>query len=177
MSNRDEDGGVRAQKSLTISSETKSKVDEQVILAAAALVDHFTGHAENRTFESRDEDALGIFNLRQPGQAVMHIGLIAADYRIGLLEAENRALRSAFESGTSLNESSRELFPDLRALRGAYLSDLQTIQTGRMPELSRFERRLWNADTRAKIIDAARALQIENTSLTPRKSADIVDRQ
>jgi len=176
MSNRDEDGDARAQKSLTLTSEANAKVDEKVILYAAALVEHFTGNAENRTFESRDEDALGIFNLRQPGQAVMHIGLVAADYRIGLLEAENRALRSAYESGTSLNESSRDLFPDLRALRDAYLSDLLTIHTGRMPELSRFERRLFNADTRAKIIDAARALQIESAHLAARKAPDKVER-
>ncbi|VXC94913.1 conserved hypothetical protein [Pseudomonas sp. 8Z] len=177
MSSRDGDGDYRAQKSLSINSNEKAKVDENIIISATAIVDHFIGLAENRTFESRDEDALGIFNLSQPGQAVMHIGLIAADYRIGLLEAENRALRSAYASGTSLNESSRDLFPDLRALRDAYLSDLLTIQTGRMPELSRFERRLWNADTRAKIIDAARALQIANTPLNTRKPADIVERQ
>ncbi|WP_312723472.1 hypothetical protein [Stutzerimonas nitrititolerans] len=177
MSSRDGDGNYRVQKSLSITSNEKAIVDEYIIISAEAIIDHFTGLAENRTFESRDEDALGIFNLSQPGQAVMHIGLIAADYRIGLLEAENRALRSAYESGASLNESSRDLFPDLRALRNAYLSDLPTIQTGRMPELSRFERRLWNADTRAKIIDAARALQIATTPLDTREPADIVERQ
>ncbi|UUY09009.1 hypothetical protein LRS11_02960 [Pseudomonas sp. J452] len=170
------DGDFRAQKSLTLISEANAKVDGKVILATAALVDRFTGQAETRTFESRDEDAIGVFDLRQPGQAVMHIGLIAADYRIGLLEAEIRSLRIALMSGTPPNDSSLELFPSLEALRDAYLSDLLTMKTGRMPELNRFERRLSNADTRAKITDAARALQIESAHLAARKAAGKAER-
>ncbi len=51
-------------------------------------------------------------------------------------------------------------------------SDLiQTETTGRMPQLRHFEQRVRNADTRAKIADASRALVIESAQIAAAANA------
>lgn len=125
-------------------------------------------------FQSTDLDDLGgLYDLKQPGQAVLYVGLIAADYRIARLETENRALRAALASGDALNESSLTLFPGLGSFMNAMNSDMKQVSvTGRMPQLRHFEQRVRNSDTRAKIADAGRALQLESARIAAAKATE-----
>jgi hypothetical protein len=158
-------------------------MDNRTLIAASALVAIFTGQVgacpledclpglSEPQFQSRD-DMLGLYDLRQSGQAAMHVGLIAADFRIALLETENRALRLALATGTPLDVSSLKFYPSLNSFLDAMKSDLiQTETTGRMPQLRHFEQRVRNADTRAKIADASRALVIESAQIAAAANA------
>ncbi len=100
-------------------------MDNRTLIAASALVAIFTGQVgacpledclpglSEPQFQSRD-DMLGLYDLRQSGQAAMHVGLIAADLRIALLETENRALRLALATGTPPDVSSLKFYPSLK---------------------------------------------------------------
>lgn len=158
-------------------------MDNRTLIAATALVAIFTGQVgacpledclpglSEPQFQSRD-DMLGLYDLRQSGQAAMHVGLIAADFRIALLETENRALRLALATGTPPDVSSLKFYPSLNSFLDAMKSDLiQTETTGRMPQLRHFEQRVRNADTRAKIADASRALVIESAQIAAAANA------
>lgn len=158
-------------------------MDNRTLIAASALVAIFTGQVaacpledclpglSEPQFQSRD-DMLGLYDLRQSGQAAMHVGLIAADFRIALLETENRALRLALATGTPPDVSSLKFYPSLNSFLDAMKSDLiQTETTGRMPQLRHFEQRVRNADTRAKIADGARALVIESAQIAAAANA------
>lgn len=158
-------------------------MDNRTLIAASALVAIFTGQVgacpledclpglSEPQFQSRD-DMLGLYDLRQSGQAAMHVGLIAADFRIALLETENRALRLALATGTPPDVSSLKFYPSLNSFLDAMKSDLiQTETTGRMPQLRHFEQRVRNADTRAKIADASRALVIESAKIAAAANA------
>lgn len=157
--------------------------DNRTLIAASALVAVFTGQVgacpledclpglSEPQFQSR-EDMLGLYDLKQPGQAAMHVGLIAADFRIALLETENRALRVALATGTPPDDSSLRFYPSLNSFLDAMKSDLiQMETTGRMPQLRHFEQRVRNADTRAKIADASRALTIESAQIAAAANA------
>lgn len=158
-------------------------MDNRTLIAASALVAIFTGQVgacpledclpglSEPQFQSRD-DMLGLYDLRQSGQAAMHVGLIAADLRIALLETENRALRLALATGTPPDVSSLKFYPSLNSFLDAMKSDLIQIETtGRMPQLRHFEQRVRNADTRAKIADASRALVIESAQIAAAANA------
>ena len=159
-------------------------MDNRTLIAASALVAVFTGQVgacpledclpglSEPQFQSRDQDMLGLYDLKQSGQAAMHVGLIAADFRIALLETENRALRLALATGTPPDVSSLKFYPSLNSFLDAMKSDLiQTETTGRMPQLRHFEQRVRNADTRAKIADASRALVIESAQIAAAANA------
>ena len=118
----------------------------------------FIGQASTYQLES----LLSMYELKQPGQIAMYAGLIAATYRIALLEAENRSLRIV--TGNLAVDNSIRFFPEVTAFMDAMNSDLRQAQaTGRMPKLMHFEQRVRNAETRSKISDAGRALKNEVT--------------
>ncbi len=125
-------------------------------------------------FQSRDlDDFGGLYDLKQPGQAVLNVGLIAADYRIALLEAENRALRTALAGGRALDDSSLKFFPSPTSFIDAMNSDMKQVKvTGRMPQLRHFEQRVRNAETRAKLADAGRALGLGYTRIAAETTAE-----
>ena len=109
------------------------------------------------------DSLLSMYELKQPGQIAMYAGLIAATYRIALLEAENRSLRIV--TGNLAVDNSIRFFPEVNAFMDAMSSDLKQVQaTGRMPNLMHFEKRVRNAETRSKIADAGRALEIKQAS-------------
>lgn len=134
---------------------------------AAELAKIFIGQASTYQLEG----LLGMYNLEQPSQVTMYIGLIAATYRIALLEAENRSLRIATENPAV--DNSIKFFPKISAFMDAMNSDLMQAQaTGRMPNLMHFEQRVRNAEIRSKIADAGRALEIEIAGFVAAKAAD-----
>ncbi|MGY8829219.1 MAG: hypothetical protein ACKVIS_06660 [Pseudomonadales bacterium] len=134
---------------------------------AAELAKIFIGQASTYQLEG----LLGMYNLEQPSQVTMYIGLIAATYRIALLEAENRSLR--IMAGNPAADDSIKLFPEVNTFMDAMNSDLRQVQaTGRMPNLMHFEQRVRNAETRSKIADAGRALEIEIVGFVAAKAAD-----
>lgn len=152
-------------------------MDTRTLIAASALVAVFTGQVgacplddclpglSEPQFQSRD-DMLGLYDLKQPGQAAMHVGLIAADFRIALLQTEIRALRIALATGTPPVDSSLKFYPSQSSFVDAMKSDLIQVETtGRMPQLRHFEQRVRNADTRAKIADGSRALIIQSAQI------------
>ncbi|AYW42610.1 TPA: hypothetical protein ACKPYC_001437 [Pseudomonas aeruginosa] len=161
-------------------------MDKKAMYAAAALAAAFIGPAgacplqecmpslSEAPFQSRDlDDFGGLYDLKQPGQAVLHVGLIAADYRIALLEAENRALRAALTGSRALDDSSLKFFPSPASFMDAMNSDMKQVNvTGRMPQLRHFEQRVRNAETRAKLTDAGRALGSESTRIAAETSAE-----
>jgi hypothetical protein len=161
-------------------------MDKKAMYAAAALAAAFVGPAGACPLEecmpglsdvpsqSRDlDDFGGLYDLKQPGQAVLHVGLIAADYRIALLEAENRALRTALTGDRALDDSSLNFFPSPASFMDAMNSDMKQVNvTGRMPQLRHFEQRVRNAETRAKIVDAGRALELESARIATAKAAE-----
>ncbi|MFU3726175.1 hypothetical protein ACM7JF_00935 [Pseudomonas aeruginosa] len=161
-------------------------MDKKAMYAAAALAAAFIGPAgacplqecmpglSDALFQSRDlDDFGGLYDLKQPGQAVLHVGLIAADYRIALLEAENRALRAALTGSRALDDSSLKFFPSPASFMDAMNSDMKQVNvTGRMPQLRHFEQRVRNAETRAKLTDAGRALGSESTRIAAETSAE-----
>lgn len=149
MSNRDEAGCARAKEKYPLISTDNALAD---------LAKIFVGQASTYQLEV----LLGMYELEQPGQIAMYAGLIAATYRIALLEAENRSLRIV--TGNLAVDNSIRFFPDVNAFMDAMNSDLRQAQaTGRMPKLMHFEQRVRNAETRSKIADAGRALEIEVT--------------
>lgn len=164
MSNRDDDEDFCTRK--------KRMTD-----AAAALAAAFIGPAGasplqecmpgvfDVPFQASDlDDFGGLYDLKQPGQAVLYVGLIAADYRIARLETENRALRAALAGGPALDDSSLKFFPSPTSFIDAMNSDMKQVKvTGRMPQLRHFEQRVRNAETRAKLADAGRALELGYT--------------
>ncbi|HCF1624155.1 hypothetical protein [Pseudomonas aeruginosa] len=161
-------------------------MDKKAMYAAAALASAFIGPAgacpieecmpglSEAPFQSRDlDDFGGLYDLNQPGQAVLHVGLIAADYRIALLEAENRALRTALAGGRALDDSSLKFFPSATSFIDAMNSDMKQVRvTGRMPQLRHFEQRVRNAETRAKLADAGRALELGYTRIAAETTAE-----
>lgn len=160
-------------------------MDKKMMFAAAALAAAFIGPAGacpieecmpglvEAPFQSRDQDDFsGLYDLRQPGQVVLHVGLIAADYRAALLEAENRALRNALAAGREPDESSLKFFPSPASFMDAMNSDMKQVEiTGRMPQLRHFEQRVRNAETRAKLADAGRTLELESAQIAAAKAA------
>lgn len=161
-------------------------MDKKAMYAAAALAAAFIGPAgacplqecmpglSDAPFQSRDlDDFGGLYDLKQPGQAVLHVELIAADYRIALLEAENRALRAALTGSRALDDSSLKFFPSPASFMDAMNSDMKQVNvTARMPQLRHFEQRVRNAETRAKLTDAGRALGSESTRIAAETSAE-----
>lgn len=134
---------------------------------AAELAKIFIGQASTYQLEG----LLGLHDLEQPGQVTMYVGLIAATYRIALLEAENRSLRIA--TGNPAVDNNIKFFPKIGTFMDAMNSDLMQAQaTGRMPNLMHFEQRVRNAETRSKIADAGRALEIEIAGFVAAKAAD-----
>lgn len=101
-----------------------------------------------------------IYDLRQPGQAVLHIGLVSSQYRIAKLETEIRAMRLALSKGTLAPDlNSLNLFPSENSLFATFEHDLQQIDaTGQMPKLRSFQQRLHNAWIKSLIADDGRAL-------------------
>lgn len=153
-------------------------MDNRTLIAASALIAVFTGQAgacaledclpglSEPQFQSRDQDMLGLYDLKQPGQGAMHVGLIAADFRIALLQTEIRALRIALATGTPPDDSSLKFYPSQGSFVDAMKSDLIQVETtGRMPQLRHFEQRVRNAETRAKIADGSRALIIQSAQI------------
>ncbi len=159
-------------------------MDKKLMYAAAALAAAFIGPAgacplqecmpglPEAPFQSRDlDDFGGLYDLKQPGQAALHVGLIAADYRIALLEAQNRALLTALAGGGTPDESSLKFFPSPTSFIDAMNSDMKQVEvTGRMPQLRHFEQRVRNAETRAKLADAGRALELESAQISAAKA-------
>lgn len=134
---------------------------------AAELAKIFIGQANTYQLE----DLLGMYDLEQSGQVAMYVGLIAATYRIALLEAENRSLRIV--AGNPAADNSIKLFPGVSTFMDAMNSDLRQVQaTSRMPNLMHFEKRVRNAETRSKIADAGRALEIEIAGFVAAKAAE-----
>lgn len=147
MSNRDEAGYAHAKEKYPLISTGNALAD---------LAKIFIGQASTYQLEV----LLGMYELEQPGQIAMYAGLIAATYRIALLEAENRSLRIV--TGNLAVDNSIRFFPEVNAFIDAMNSDLTQVQaTGRMPNLMHFEKRVRNAETRSKIADAGRTLEIK----------------
>lgn len=112
-------------------------------------------------FESRD--LVEFYDLRQPGQATLHVSKIGSDYTTAVLAAEARAFRLAALTGEKPDFSSLKFFPRPESLFDALNSDLLQVEvTGRMPQLRHFEQRVLNADARAQLADAGRKLEFES---------------
>ena len=107
-----------------------------------------------------DHNDYQIYDLRQPGQAVLHIGMVSSQYRIAKLETEIRAIRLALTKGSHLPDlSSLNLFPSEKSLFATFEPDLQQVDaTGQMPKLRSFQQRLHSAWIRSLIADDGRAL-------------------
>ncbi len=101
-----------------------------------------------------------IYDLRQPAQAVLHIGLVSSQVRIAKLETEIRAMRLALAKGTLAPDlNSLNLFPSENSLFAIFESDLQQVTaTGQMPKLRSFQQRLHSAWIRSLIADDGRTL-------------------
>jgi len=101
-----------------------------------------------------------IYDLRQPGQAVLHIGLVSSQYRIAKLETEIRAMRLALSKNALAPDlSSLNLFPSEYSLFVTFESDLHQVEeTGHMPQLRKFQQRLHSAWIKSLIADGGRAL-------------------
>lgn len=158
MSNRDESGCARTKdKCPLVSTEN----------AVADLAKIFIGQASTYQLEN----LLGMYDLEQPSQVAMYAGLIAATYRIALLEAENRSLLIATENPAV--DNSIKFFPEVSTFMDAMHSDLRQVQaTGRMPNLMHFEQRVRNAETRSKIADAGRALEIKSAGFVAAQATE-----
>lgn len=82
-------------------------------------------------------------DLKNPAQAVLHLSLAAVSHRAAVLDAENRALRRALETGTEPDFSSARMLPSTHSLESAIASDLRQIfVTGRAPQLEHIDRRI-----------------------------------
>ncbi|HFX0630693.1 hypothetical protein [Pseudomonas aeruginosa] len=109
-------------------------------------------------------------DLKNPSEAVQHSALIAAQLHIAVLEAQNRALRRALETGKEPDYTSVRQLPSYQALNDAISSDiLQVLSTGRMPQLEHLERRIHASIARSKLEEAGEALG------QPRKPRRIIE--
>lgn len=162
MNNRDEVGRARPKKKRPLIGTNN---------AVAELAKIFIGQASTYQLEG----LLDMYDLEQPGQVAMYVGLIAATYRIALLEAENRSLRIV--TGNPAVDNSIKFFPEVSTFMDAMNSDLRQVQaTGRMPNLMHFEQRVRNAETRSKVADAGRALEIEIAGFVAAKQLEDTQR-
>ena len=109
-------------------------------------------------------------DLKNPSEAVQHSALIAAQLHIAVLEAQNRALRRALETGKEPDYTSVRQLPSYQALNDAISSDiLQVLSTGRMPQLEHLERRIHASIARSKLEESGEALG------QPRKPRRIIE--
>lgn len=109
-------------------------------------------------------------NLKNPVEFVQHGGWVAAKLAIAMLEAENRALRRALETGEEPDYTSVRQLPTFAALSDAMNSDLlQVFVTGRMPQTEHFEKRLQASVDRSLIEEAGEKLG------QPRKPRRIIE--
>lgn len=109
-------------------------------------------------------------DLKNPSEAVQHSALIAAQLHIAVVEAQNRALRRALETGKEPDYTSVRQLPSYQALNDAISSDiLQVLSTGRMPQLEHLERRIHASIARSKLEEAGEALG------QPRKPRRIIE--
>lgn len=109
-------------------------------------------------------------DLKNPSEAVQHSALIAAQLHIAVVEAQNRALRRALETGKEPDYTSVRQLPSYQSLNDAISSDiLQVLSTGRMPQLEHLERRIHASIARSKLEEAGEALG------QPRKPRRIIE--
>lgn len=109
-------------------------------------------------------------DLKNPSEAVQHSALIAAQLHIAVLEAQNRALSRALETGKEPDYTSVRQLPSYQALNDAISSDiLQVLSTGRMPQLEHLERRIHASIARSTLEEAGEALG------QPRKPRRIIE--
>ncbi|MCO7577815.1 MULTISPECIES: hypothetical protein [Pseudomonas chlororaphis group] len=146
----DDGGNFRAQK---------------MILAATDLAAAFIGTTKVCPIDEclpalTNQTDYQIYDLRQPAQAVLHIGLVSSQYRIAKLETEIRAMRLALSKGAFAPDlNSLNLFPSEDSLFATFEPDLQQVETtGQMPQLRSFQQRLHNAWIKSLIADGGRAL-------------------
>ncbi|WP_449106292.1 hypothetical protein [Pseudomonas mohnii] len=150
MASHDGDGNFRAQKMILAAADLAAAL---IGTTKACPIDEclpaLTDHTHNK-----------IYDLRQPGQAVLHIGLVSSQYRIAKLETEIRAMRLALSKGTLAPDlNSLNLFPSENSLFETLEPDLEQIKiTGQLPQLRNFQQRLHNAWIKSLIADDGRAL-------------------
>lgn len=151
---------------------------KKLAFVAAAMIAAFVGNAVACPIEEcmpelakkveAQEARDSINDLRDPAQAAMHAGLVAAEYRVAILEAENRALIRAVELNQKPDLASLRLFPSPHALYDAVSSDvLQVTVTGRMPQLEHFQRRVKHAVVVALIEEETVKLGKPRRLITP----------
>lgn len=129
--------------------------------ASACPISECMPESAEAAFESRD--LVDLYDLKQPGQALLHVSQIGSDYTSAVLAAEARAFRLAALTGEEPDFSSLKFFPSPSSYFDAINSDvLQVEVTGRMPQLRHFEQRVRNADARAQLADAGRKLEFES---------------
>lgn len=150
---------------MSIHSDNVDIRSQEMILAATDLATALIGTTEACPIDEclpalADHNDYRIYDLRQPGQAVLHIGMVSSQYRIAKLETEVRAMRLALSKGalaTDLN--SLNLFPSEDSLFATLEPDLQQVETtGQMPQLRIFQQRLHNAWIKSLIADGGRTL-------------------
>lgn len=109
-------------------------------------------------------------NLKDPVQAMQHTALIASRLQVAMIQAENRALHRALETGKEPDFTSMRQLPSYQSLHDAIASDvLQVLTTGRMPQLERLDQRIQASVLRSVIEEAGEELG------QPRKPRRIIE--